>query len=274
MDRETQIRVMLYFATFMASALSAGGAEIKLKVCAVSQGSLVNLGDVAQVTATSEAEAERLKRLELFPSPIAGKTRLLRRRELRELLQLNDIDPTQHHIAGAAVAQIFPPKALPKSAVKPVVAKTPVTPEKVWVVTTKRSLRQGDVIREADVQLVAMEASPRLARAHSEIRSVVGLEFRRSVPAGSVVERTALRRPILVRRSQLITIESHAPGVRVRTEARALGTGSLGDLIEVESLSTRDRYRVRISGPNRATVFASGVVISGSPITPQDQQRR
>jgi flagella basal body P-ring formation protein FlgA len=61
---------------------------------------------------------------------------------------------------------------------------------------------------------------------------------------------------VLVKRGEVITISSQAGGIRVRTTARAREDGARGDLVQVESLETRERFEVRVVGPREAAVFA------------------
>ena len=62
--------------------------------------------------------------------------------------------------------------------------------------------------------------------------------------------------------SKPVTVFALATGVRVRTTAKSLGQGSKGDLIMLESLENRQRFSARITGFQRAEVFASGVRVS------------
>jgi flagella basal body P-ring formation protein FlgA len=66
----------------------------------------VVLGDVAEVRTTDSAEAERLASIELFPSPPPGQQRILRARELQDLLADRGIGLAEHRLSGSSQAVI------------------------------------------------------------------------------------------------------------------------------------------------------------------------
>jgi flagella basal body P-ring formation protein FlgA len=87
------------------------------------------------------------------------------------------------------------------------------------------------------------------------------LEVTRGVPAGYALDARFTQRPILIRRGEPVTVYALAAGVRVRTTARSLGQGSRGDLILLESLENRERFSARITGFQRAEVYAVSVPV-------------
>jgi len=124
------------------------------------------------------------------------------------------------------------------------------------VVVAVASLPRGAIVRAADVQL--QPASPENAReqAMHSLEEVVGRELAQAVAAGTVVQPSQVRAPIVVRRNDVITVTARSAGVRVRTIARARQDGGLDDLIAVESLPSRKVYTARVSGPGEAEVYA------------------
>lgn len=77
-------------------------AEIRLKPQAAPNGAMVTLGDLADVFATDSAESERLRGIELFPSPPQGRERFVRARELQDLLLLRGVNLAEHRFSGAS----------------------------------------------------------------------------------------------------------------------------------------------------------------------------
>jgi len=105
------------FACFIlihVAALSGSAAEIRLKQRVESRGSVVLLGDIADVCEDepnlrgtdgdpargANAEAT-LARIELFPAPSESRWRTARRREIRELLGLHGVDLSGVRFSGA-----------------------------------------------------------------------------------------------------------------------------------------------------------------------------
>jgi flagella basal body P-ring formation protein FlgA len=128
------------------------------------------------------------------------------------------------------------------------------------VVVAAVALARGAVVRASDVQVVPASAVTDSTDATHTLDEVVGKEATRAVAAGTVVQATVLRAPVIIHRGDVITVYSRSPGIRVRTEARAREEGGVGDLISVESLSERKKvFSARVSGIQEAEVYARAV---------------
>jgi flagella basal body P-ring formation protein FlgA len=133
-----------------------------------------------------------------------------------------------------------------------------VTPPPVPVVVAVRPIGRGDVIKAADVELRTVDtiSKPMGQRAADSVEKLIGMESRQSIQAGDIILTDQLQAPIVVKRGELITITSQSGGIRVRTSARALHDGAQGELVQVESIGTKQKYDARIIGPREAAVFA------------------
>jgi hypothetical protein len=85
---------------------AAEGGEIRLRGAAEVSGPLVRLGDVAEIDGVQAADGQSLADLALFPSPGEGKSRLLRRQELIQLLSLCDMPVREWRFGGADTVEI------------------------------------------------------------------------------------------------------------------------------------------------------------------------
>jgi hypothetical protein len=104
--------VMVFSATVTAS-------EIRLKGEAAVSGPLVRLGDIAEIEGEAAADGPSLADLALFPSPGAGKSRMLRRQELVQLLALCDVPVREWQFGGADVVEIRAGGKAAKTIVRP-----------------------------------------------------------------------------------------------------------------------------------------------------------
>jgi flagella basal body P-ring formation protein FlgA len=131
-------------------------------------------------------------------------------------------------------------------------AEVTVVPQRV---VAARSLPRGAMIRAADVRLEhGIDAD---SDAFHSIDEVVGKQTTRAIPQGKVLQHSSIRQPLLVRRGEVITVTARSAGIRVRSTAKAREDGSLGDLIEVESLlEDRAAYFARVSGIQEVEVYA------------------
>ncbi len=81
------------------SAAPVGGAELQLRARCQPQGAVVTLGDVAEVIAADRREAESLAAVELFTAPAAGQQRVVRLRDLQDLLATRQINMAEHRFS-------------------------------------------------------------------------------------------------------------------------------------------------------------------------------
>lgn len=128
------------------------------------------------------------------------------------------------------------------------------------VVVVQKNLPTGTIIHISDVALKPITAvNPGVQPFHS-LEEVVGQQTTWAIPAGTILSRTGVQRPQVVRRGDAVTLYARTSGVRVRTTVRAREAGGLGDLITVESLTDRAPFFARITGVQEAEVYADPAV--------------
>lgn len=260
MQKSTRSRTTLFFLALLAGNLSAEAAEIQFKAQADVRGSLVLLGDIANIQDLDPQKVETLRRIELFPSPARGRVRTLRNVEIRQLLQLHGVSTAEHRFAGAELIRIGHAKSTAASlGHSEPHAKSETTQQQI--VVAKQPIATGTVIRAADIELKASERPVANGSLAASTEDVVGHESTRSYSAGQAIDLRSLRKPILVRRGDAVAVVAKAAGVRVRTTAKALADGAFGEVIPVES-QDREKFSVVVSGSREAEVFASGSTVS------------
>ncbi len=127
------------------------------------------------------------------------------------------------------------------------------------VVVAARPIPKGTLLQPQDLALLPLQPDEKTEGYFQEIQQLVGKEALRGLLAGRPIPQDAVQAPLLVRRGQVVTVYARAPGIRVRTQARAKEDGSLGDLVAVESLADRKTYFARVCGLQEVEVFARGV---------------
>jgi flagella basal body P-ring formation protein FlgA len=263
MPSSTRNRIKLFFLSIWAGGSCGEAAEIRFKPQADVRGSLVLLGDLAEVVDSDGQLADKLKRIELFPAPARGRIRSVRDVEIRQLIQLHGIVLSEHQFSGAELVCIAHAKT-PIAAPAPIAANSKTTEEN-QVVVAKQAIAAGSVIRAIDVELKAPDRAIVGGSSTNNPELVLGQETSRSYAVGQVVDPRSLRKPILVRRGEVVAVVAKAAGVRVRTTAKALSDGGLGDLLTVES-DDRKKYEAVVIGLRQAEVFASGTSVTDSTI--------
>lgn len=218
-------KLRLYFAVFVLSGYTADAAEIRLKTSCDARDTFVTLAEVAQI-AGSEEEMRQLGSIRLFPSPPVGRERLLRASEVSELLRLHDFDSERHRVTGDPVRI------------------------------------RGHRVREARPGSAMLPPSSSTSESAGRQRSGAPRDAgeRPTAQAAPVASRPAPP-AWLIRRGDMTTVVARSPGVEVRTQARALGDGVLGEVISLETADRKDRYLGRVSGWREVEVYASGTTV-------------
>ncbi|HMP05960.1 MAG TPA: flagellar basal body P-ring formation chaperone FlgA, partial [Lacipirellulaceae bacterium] len=121
--RPRMTRLLPGLISVCLALLAAAGvaAELTLREQAVPTGSIVRLGDIAEITATDEREAAELAAIALAPAPAAGTRQHLSVAQLRDLLAANGVDLRTVQIRGAAAIVV-------EMAAEPLVAEPSTVP--------------------------------------------------------------------------------------------------------------------------------------------------
>jgi flagella basal body P-ring formation protein FlgA len=133
-----------------------------------------------------------------------------------------------------------------------------VTPKAVSCVVAVEPIPRGALITAAHVELRSVANPPKSNDRRMPINAVeklIGMEARQPIQAGNVVFSDQVQSPVVVRRGELITISSESRGIRVRTTVKALQDRSKGQLVQVESLDTKERFDARVTGLRTAAVM-------------------
>lgn len=140
----------------------------------------------------------------------------------------------------------------------PVLIELPVT-----VVVAARPLRRDEVIDESALEYAPLpeRMADDAGQYFTDFSEIVGKQLRRSVSTGLPIAQGYIGEPIVVSSGELVEIESVAGSISVKTAARALSGGAVGELINVELLSSRARIAAMVVGPLQVRV-AGGAPIS------------
>ena len=330
-------RTVLFTVATLWITLSASGAEIVLRERATPSGSIVRLGDVAEITDADGVTVERLAATPLMPAATDGAPQFVRMTELRDILTARGLDVRSLKLSGADVVTIGPATAdteafnggssLRKNDVATIDAiveqmtaaiaehlrlqsghdlwniqvdadddvvaafqragshavvrggKAPWSGRQRFTISggpgttsamayarierleltvvATRSIERGEYIRRTDVELRPHAgALPKLAIISME--SIVGKEAVQGIRADSLLLANQVRSPLIVRRGERVSVRARAAGVTVRTYAVAQQDGSLGELVNVQSLEGKERYAARVSGLRELEIFAAG----------------
>lgn len=139
-------------------------------------------------------------------------------------------------------------------------------------VVARRQLAVGEILRIDDVEVGQVNTVVLTPNTLLNVDDAVGKEVKQSIQAGQVVQSLSLRRPIVVKRGELITVYSIAAGVQVKARGKALADAALGDVIILESAETKKQFQCRVTAPQEAMVFVESPQVAVEP-TPSAAER-
>lgn len=309
MHTKQSLKTLFLATLFVASSWSAGAAEIELRGDAAVSGPIVRLGDIARVRHEQPEVVAEWESLGLFPAPAAGKTRLVKRQEVAQLLSFIDEQLGKCHVVGSPVVNVRAADAEPEvaSSVVPVAyqAKKPADPpsppqlqtaktvsqipvaatanvagnqpistgENVAVVAIRR-VDRGDRIRREDVEIRTVSAEMPVGSLVRDIEAVIGKEATQAINPTAPISADMVQAPRLVRRGETVNVRAVAAGIRVTTSGRAMEDGSEGQVVQVELADTRERIAARVTGVQLVEVYAGGARIASPGVQQPLSQRK
>ena len=124
------------------------------------------------------------------------------------------------------------------------------------VVVAIRPIAIGARISPADVQLQTSQSDVVDQSFCQQLNDVLGQEALVAIPAGTVLKKSDLRPPLLVRRGELVTVIARSAGIHVTTRGKSRDDGAHGEVIEIEPLGSKARLLARVSGAQQVEVYA------------------
>ncbi len=126
--------------------------------------------------------------------------------------------------------------------------------ETIDTVTLTRPVERGEVLKASDLSI---ERQPKAdGTAVTDIKAAVGMVARRQLRAGQPLRDADLMKPMIVQRSDTVTLVYEAPGVTLTLRGLAQDSGALGDTIGVLNVESKRVVHGFVSGPDRVTVTA------------------
>jgi flagellar basal body P-ring formation protein FlgA len=127
------------------------------------------------------------------------------------------------------------------------------------VVVATRAIERGAIVTAADLEVRQTDNLPSTNARHLSFDStdkLVGMEATKGIQVGDTIFDDAVRSPLLVKRGDQVSVYARGGGISVRTVARARQDGARGELVQLESIDTKERYDAVVVGSREAVVFA------------------
>ncbi len=130
----------------------------------------------------------------------------------------------------------------------------------VRIVVPAHDIARGDTISESDLTFATVDGAALMSGVPTKMEEVKGLQARRVLSAGQPFRSDDVRRPIVVTKGQMVTMQFVVPGVELSAMGRAMSEGGIGDTVTVQNPTSYRMIAATVIAPG--TVRASGAVIS------------
>jgi len=132
------------------------------------------------------------------------------------------------------------------------------------VLVLAQGVERDQTLRAGMLSEVEMWLEPGGAAPIASLDEAVDMRTRRRLNSGSVLRAGDLEQPIAVRRGEVVEVQALNGGVALRTSARALGDGKVGERIECRIDRTRNTFMARVDAPGRVVVVLDELA-AGAP---------
>jgi flagella basal body P-ring formation protein FlgA len=126
------------------------------------------------------------------------------------------------------------------------------------VVVARRPMRREEIITQEALDLAPLpnRGTDDPSQYFTDVDQLLGKQLKRAVSTGLPISSEYVGEPQVIGRNEMIEVESVSGPVVVRTMARSLGAGAIGDLIDIETIPSRRRMLATVVGPMRVRVAA------------------
>ena len=213
--------IILVCSTLSVATVSA--ADVRLRSAAVCGGNLVRVADVAEVFAKDDRLGQALAELPLCPTPAANRQRVLSQDDIRQLLEFSGVDRKSITITGSETVTVSGGDA-------------------AHATNTAKHAVVARGVRQAAFEVLTPPA-PSVAKAAAARPALL--------PTSSQTSDETKPQPLppLVEKGRSLSVLARSAGVQITTSGKALDAGSLGDMINVELLDTKQRVMARVTSP-------------------------
>ena len=146
------------------------------------------------------------------------------------------------------------------------IAAAPAQAQGVRVVVPAHDIPRGQVIAESDLTYANVAGDALIAGVVTTFAAATDMEARRLLHAGEAFRADDVRRPVVVKKGETVTMIFRAPGVELTAMGRALAEGGVGDTVMVQNPAS---FRMV-----NAVITAPGTVIASGPASPAQRTAR
>lgn len=134
----------------------------------------------------------------------------------------------------------------------------------VEVPAAARDMAVGETISAADLTTIEVAADRLSGALLTSHESLVGLAARRPLRARSPLFTYDVRKPVLIKKGELVTIVFGLPGIELTAQGQAQADAASGDTIAVLNTHSRRTVEARVTGAGTVTVSSPGMTLAAN----------
>ena len=123
-----------------------------------------------------------------------------------------------------------------------------------------RDVTMGEVIAEGDLTTVEISAVRIGAALLTSAAGVAGQAAKRPLRAGAPLFAYDLKKPVVVKKGDLVTVIYALPGIELTTQGQAQSDAGKGDTISILNMRSRRTIEARVTGPGMVSTSASAAI--------------
>jgi flagella basal body P-ring formation protein FlgA len=132
----------------------------------------------------------------------------------------------------------------------------------VRIVVPVRDIARGDTLAESDLTYAFAAPENVMSGTATSMESVLGMQTRRVLRAGTSMRSDDVRSPILVTKGTMVTMTFDAPGVTLTATGRAMSEGGLGETVTVLNPASYRQISAVVIGPGAVKARTGMNVVS------------
>jgi flagella basal body P-ring formation protein FlgA len=126
--------------------------------------------------------------------------------------------------------------------------------ETVDVPMLTRALGRGEALRDGDVRIERRPRAEFQALGFVDVMAIGGRIARNNLQAGAVLRDTDLARQDLVEKNGVVTVVYESPGIALSMRGKALESGALGDVVQVQNTHSKRTLQGTVTAPGVVSV--------------------
>jgi flagella basal body P-ring formation protein FlgA len=129
--------------------------------------------------------------------------------------------------------------------------------ETIEVPTLTRALNRGEPLRAGDVKVERRPRAEFQALGFADPAQLSGKVARNTLAAGAVLRDADLLRQDLVEKNGVVTVTYQIPGIELTMRGKALESGAMGDVVQVQNTQSKRTLQATVTGPGTVSVITA-----------------